>query len=57
MLICVLTDSVLQFPLRLCLYRHGSGSHWAFRFTFIGTVLILPPERVNVYIMILTVLR
>ena len=50
MLICVLTNSVLQFPLGVCLYRYGRGSRWACRFTFIGTVLIAVKVRKYVYI-------
>ena len=50
MLICVLTDSVLQFPLGVCLYWYGWGSCWACRFTFIGTVLITVKVRKYVYI-------
>lgn len=47
MLICVLTDSVLEFPHGVCLYWRDWGSQWVDRFTFIGIVLILP---INVHI-------
>ena len=55
-ILCVLTDSVLRFPLGVCLYRHDYGGHLAFRFIFIGTALILLLGHVNVYILFSTVL-
>ena len=49
-IICVLTDSVLRFPLGVCLYRYGWSSHWPYRFTSIGAVLIAARARKCVYI-------